>query len=82
MTYFYSVSVQKYPFWVNVQVENLLSQFVHNIDQIIANIVKFIKFQLDTLLRTFERRAMGFFVDYKVVSVMLENFKDFGGEIL
>jgi hypothetical protein len=82
MTYFNSISVQKYPFWVNVQIENLLFQFVHNINQIIANIVKFIKFKLNTLLRTFERRAVWFFVDYKVVSVVFEDFEDFGGEIL
>ena len=82
MTYFYSFSVQKYPFWVNVQIENLLSQFVQYIDQIIAYIVKFIEFQLDTLLRTFKRRAMRFFVDYKVISVVFEDFKNFGGKIL
>jgi hypothetical protein len=73
--------VQKYPLRVNVQVENLLSQFVHNIDQLIANIVKFIEFQLATLLRTFEGRAVWFFVDYKVVSIVFEDLKDFGGEI-
>ena len=82
MTYFDPIPVQKDPFGVNVKVENLLFEFIENIDQLIANVVKVLKFQMDLLLRTFQRRAMWFFIDYKVVFVVFEYFEDFGSEIL
>ena len=55
MTYFDPIPVQKDPFGVNVKVENLLFEFIENIDQLIANVVKVLKFQMDLLLRTFQR---------------------------
>jgi hypothetical protein len=82
MAYFNSISVQKDPFRVNVKVENLLFEFFDNIDQLIANVVKVLKFQLDLLLRKFKGRTMGFFIDYKVVFVVFEYFENFGSEIL
>jgi hypothetical protein len=82
MTYFNLIPVQKDPFRVNVKVENLLFEFVDNIDQLIANVVKVLKLQLDLLLRTLQGRTMGFFIDYKVVFVVFEYFEDFGSEIL
>jgi hypothetical protein len=82
MAYFNSISVQKDPFRVNVKVENLLFEFFDNIDQLIANVVKVLKFQLDLLLRKFKGRTMGFFIDYKVVFVVFKYFEDFGSEIL
>lgn len=82
MTNFDSVSVQKYPFRVNVQVKDLIFQFTHNIDQLIEKIIELIKLELNILGGTLKRRAMGFFIDYKVVSVVFKDFKDFRGEIL
>ena len=74
MTYFDPIPVQKDPFRVNVKVENLLFEFVENIDQLIANVVEVLKFHMDLLVRTFQRRAMRFFIDYKVVFVVFEYF--------
>ncbi len=74
MAYFDPIPVQKDPFRVNVKVENLLFEFVKNIDQLIANVVEVLKFQMDLLVRTFQRRAMWLFIDYKVVFVVFEYF--------
>ena len=82
MAYFNPIPVQKDPFGVNVKVENLLFQFFDNINQLIANIVEVLKFQLDLLLRKFKGRTMRFFIDYKVVFVVFKYFEDFGSEIL
>jgi len=82
MAYFNSISVQKDPFGVNVKVENLLFEFFDNIDQLIANVVKVLKLELDLLVRTLQGRTMWFFVDYKVTFVVFEYFENFGSEIL